>query len=57
MEMDRYQSQKFAQKLLNEAKLRSTQDQIAAAQVYALIAVAEQLHEVARSMEKPGQPS
>jgi hypothetical protein len=57
MEMDRYQSQKAAQHILGELKLRDTQSQIAAAQVHALIAVAEQLHEVARSIEKLGGPT
>jgi hypothetical protein len=52
MEMDRYQSQKAAQHILGELKLRDTQSRIAAAQVHALIAVAEQLHEVARAIEK-----
>jgi hypothetical protein len=55
MEMDRYQSQKFAQSLLREAETRSSQDQIAAAQVQALIAIAEQLHEVARAIEELGR--
>jgi hypothetical protein len=57
MEMDRYQSQKAAQHILGELKLRDTQSQIAAAQVHALIAVAEQLHEVARAIEKLGGPA
>jgi hypothetical protein len=57
MEMDRYQSQKTAQRILGELKLRDTQSQIAAAQVHALIAVAEQLHEIARAIEKPGKPA
>jgi hypothetical protein len=57
MEMDRYQSQKFAQSLLSEADLRNPQDHIAAAQVQALIAIAEQLHEVARVIEKLGRPT
>jgi hypothetical protein len=57
MEMDRYQSQKFAQSLLREAELRSPQDHIAAAQVQALIAIAEQLHEVARAIERLGRPT
>ena len=56
MEMDRYQSQKTAQRMLGDLKLRDTQSQIAAAQVHALIAVAEQLHEVARVIEKLGGP-
>jgi hypothetical protein len=57
MEMDRYQSQRFAQELLREAENRSPQDQIAAAQVHALIAIAEQLHEVARAIERLGRPT
>jgi hypothetical protein len=56
MEMDRYQSQKAAQDILKELKLRDTQSQIAAAQVHALIAVAEQLHEVAGAIQKLGGP-
>jgi hypothetical protein len=56
MEMDRYQSEKAAQNILSELRLRDTQSQIAAAQVHALIAVAEQLHEVARAIEKLGGP-
>jgi hypothetical protein len=55
MEMDRYQSQKIAQNLLREAELRSPEAQIAAAQVQALIAIAEQLHEVARAIERLGR--
>jgi hypothetical protein len=55
MEMDRYQSQKIAQNLLREAELRSPEAQIAAAQVQALIAIAEQLHEVARAIEMLGR--
>lgn len=55
MEMDRYQSQQAAQRILGELKLRDTQSQIAAAQVYALMAVAEQLHEVAEAIEKLGE--
>jgi hypothetical protein len=38
-------------------ELRTSGDQIAAAQVQALIAVAEQLHEVARAIEKLGRPT
>jgi hypothetical protein len=57
MEMDRYQSQQAAQQILQELKLRDTQSQIAAAQVHALIAVAEQLHEVASAIEKLGRPT
>ena len=57
MEMDRHQSQKAAQRILEQLKLRDTQSQIAAAQVHALIAVAEQLHEVARAIEKLGGPA
>jgi hypothetical protein len=52
MEMDRYESQNAALHILRELKLRDNQSQIAAAQVHALIAVAEQLHEVARAIEK-----
>jgi hypothetical protein len=43
--------------MLGDLKLRDTQSQIAAAQVHALIAVAEQLHEVARAIEKLGGPA
>jgi hypothetical protein len=57
MEMDGYESQKTAQRILGELKLRDNQSQIAAAQVHALIAVAEQLHEVARAVEKLGGPA
>jgi hypothetical protein len=57
MEMDRYQSQQTAERILGELKLRDTQSQIAVAQVHALIAVAEQLHEVARAIEKLGGPT
>jgi hypothetical protein len=57
MEMDRSESLKAAQHILRESKLRDTQSQIAAAQVHALIAVAEQLHEVARAIEKLGGPA
>ena len=56
MEMDRYQSQKAAQGILGDLKLHDTQSRIAAAQVHALIAIAEQLHEVARAIEKLGGP-
>jgi hypothetical protein len=56
MEMDRYQSQKAAQHILSQLALRDNQSQIAAAQVHALIAVAEQLHEVAKAVEKLGGP-
>jgi hypothetical protein len=52
MEMDRYQSQKAAQDILRDLELRDNQSKIAAAQVHALIAVAEQLHEVARAVDK-----
>ena len=51
MEMDRHQSQELAQRLLRDLELRSTQDTTAVAQVHALIAIAEQLHEVARAIE------
>jgi hypothetical protein len=54
MEMDRYQSQNAARQILGELTIRDTQSHIAAAQVHALIAVAEQLHEVARAIEKLG---
>jgi len=57
MEMDRYQSQKTALGILGGLKLRDTQSQIAAAQVHALIAVAEQLHEVARAIENLNGPA
>jgi hypothetical protein len=57
MEMDRYQSQKIAQQILREARLRDTQSEIAAAQVHALIDIAEQLLEVARAIEKLGGPA
>jgi hypothetical protein len=57
MEIDRYQSQKTAQGILERLKLHDTQSQIAAAQVHALIAVAEQLHEVARAIEKLNGPA
>ena len=57
MEMDRYQSQELAQRLLNDLELRSTQETTAVAQVHALIAVAEQLHEVARAIERLSRPS
>ena len=57
MEMDRYQSQKVAQEILGRLKLRDTQSQIAAAHVHALIAVAEQLHEVARAIQKLDGPA
>jgi hypothetical protein len=57
MEMDRYQSEKAAQRILGELKLRDTQSKIAVAQVHALIAVAEQLHEVARAIEKLDGPT
>ncbi|MEV6847418.1 hypothetical protein [Actinoplanes sp. NPDC051411] len=58
MEMDRFQSQKIAQQILEEAELRDTQSKVAAAQVHALIAIAEQLHEVARALERlSGPPS
>jgi hypothetical protein len=56
MDMDRYQSQSAAQRILESLKVRNTQSQIAAAQVHALIAVAEQLHEVTRAIEKLGRP-
>jgi hypothetical protein len=56
MEMDRYESQKAAQHILGKLSLRDNQSQIAAAQVHALIAVAEQLHEVAKAIEKLGDP-
>jgi len=56
MEMDRYQSQKAAQRILGELELRDNQSKIAAAQVHALIAVAEKLHEVARAIEQLGGP-
>jgi hypothetical protein len=51
MEMDRYQSQKAAQHRLEGLALQDNQSQIAAAQVHALIAIAEQLHEVAKAIE------
>jgi hypothetical protein len=57
MEKDRYQSQKAAQHILGKLNLHDNQSQIAAAQVHALIAVAEQLHEVAKAIEKLGGPS
>lgn len=56
MEMDRYQSQKFAQDLLRDLEPDDVPARIALAQVHALIAVAEQLHEVARAIEKLGRP-
>jgi len=55
--MDRHESQKAAQHILSELQIRDTQSKIAAAQVHALIAVAEQLHEVARAIEKLGGPA
>ena len=57
MEMDRHQSHQVAQRILEELKLRDTQSKIAVAQVHALIAVAEQLHEVARAIEKLDGPT
>ena len=57
MEMDRHQSHQAARRILGELKLRDTQSQIAAAQVHALIAVAEQLHEIARAIDKLGGPA
>jgi len=57
MEMDRYQSQMAARSILEGLRLRDTQSELAAAQVHALIAVAEQLHEVARAIEKLGGPT
>jgi hypothetical protein len=57
MEMDRHQSQELAQRLLRDLELRSTQDTTAVAQVHALIAIAEQLHEVARAIERLSRPS
>ncbi len=52
MEMDRYQSQQAARRILQDLTLRDSQSKIAAAQVHALIAVAEQLHEIARAIDK-----
>jgi hypothetical protein len=52
MEMDRSQSQQAALQILGEARLRDAPSKIAAAQVHALIAIAEQLQEVARAIEK-----
>ena len=57
MEIDEYESRKTAQSILGELKIRDTQSQIAAAQVHALIAVAEQLHEVAKAIQKADGPA
>ena len=57
MEMDRHQSQELAQRLLRDLELRSAQDTTAVAQVHAIIAIAEQLHEVARAIERLSRPS
>jgi hypothetical protein len=54
MEKDRYESQKVAQHVLGKLNLHDNQSQIAAAQVHALIAVAEQLQEIAKALEKLG---
>ena len=56
MEMDRYQSQKLAQSIVRDLEPNDLQARIGVAQVHALIAVAEQLHEVARAIEKLGRP-
>lgn len=55
MEMNRYDSHEAARDILDRLRLHDTQSHIAAAQVHALIAVAEQLNEVARAIEKLGR--
>jgi hypothetical protein len=58
MDMDRFQSDRRARFLLEgAAPITDTTHQIAEAQVHALIAIAEQLHEVADAIREVGSRS